>query len=146
MDAEKISTLRLLKEGMGKSVQVLEAQESGASHEVRAFIENCAESSVIPVLFLLTSLAFLEAIPDTESGQDFSEVDGWTPADFLSHLRFEDQELKLSLGLIRGRAVNTSVALSYMGELTLSTSGRGQPARRWLSFVQGRTHLQEVQV
>ncbi len=147
MTAEKATTLRLLKEGMGKTVQVLESKKGEGTHELRAYVPDLPESSVIPVLFLVTSLAFLEAGPERDSFSDeYAEIDGWTPADFLSHLRFEDGELKVSLGRIRGRSVFTQVSLSYLGNLTIRTSGRGQSATRWVAYVQGRSHLQEVSV
>ncbi|MBC7692559.1 MAG: hypothetical protein H7222_12410 [Methylotenera sp.] len=145
MNAEKASTLKLLKEGMGKTVQVLESRGGDGVHEVRAYLPDCSETSIIPILFLLTSLAFLEAGPGEDTLSDeYAEIDGWTPADFLSHLRFEDGELRVSLNRIRGRAVYTQASLSYLGNLTLRTRARGQSATRWLSYVQGRSHLQEV--
>lgn len=147
MTAEKASTLRLLKEGMGNAVQVLESRGSASFHEVRAHLPGISKSSEIPILFLITSLAFLEASPIVDGdglSPDFAEIDGWTPADFLSHLRFEDRKLKLELRKIRGRAIFTEVSLSTAGDLTIVTQGRGQSANRWLAYVEGRSHLREV--
>jgi hypothetical protein len=157
MNAEKASTLRLLREGIGNAVRIVETHSADAAHAVRALLPDCATESRIPVLFLLTSLAFLEASPapsadaaaDREREQngdedEFREVDGWTPADFLMHLRFEGSCLRVSLGEVRGRAVHTALALSDAGDLRIETVGRGQSASRWLSFVEGRRHLQTV--
>ena len=147
MNTEKASTLRLLREGIGNQVQVIETRGGDAFHEVRARLAVCPESSMIPVLFLLTTLAFLEANPQLFEGvphPDFMEVDGWTPADFLSHLRFEGRKLSISLEQVRGREVTTSIGLTAVGDLTIRTQGRGQSATRWLAYVQGRSHLQTV--
>ncbi len=152
MNAEKASTLRILKEGIGRHVSVLEAKGGDACHEVRAFLPGYSEESVIPVLFLLTSLAFLEATPgqrndaldEDEEETEFNEVDGWTPADFLSHLKFEDGRLQICLGRVRGRSVFTELSVFPEGELLIRTFGRGQSAIRWLAYVQGRTHLQKI--
>jgi hypothetical protein len=149
MNAEKASTLKLLREGIGNTVHVLESTCGDAVHELRAHLPDRCGSSAIPVLFLLSSLAFLEAaagIPADEASDssDFHEADGWTPADFLSHLKFEGKELRLSLTEVRGRAVFTDLSLTHSGDLKIRTLGRGQSATRWLSFVQGRRHLQEI--
>jgi hypothetical protein len=158
MNAEKASTLRLLREGIGNAVRVVETRSADAAHAVRALLPDCAAESRIPVLFLLSSLAFLEASPartadeateESEAEPDadedgFREIDGWTPADFLTHLRFEGSWLRVSLGEVRGRAIHTDLALSNAGDLRIDTVGRGQSASRWLSFVEGRRHLQTV--
>lgn len=145
MNTEKASTLRLLRQGIGNTVNVLEHRSEDALHEVRALLPDHAESSVIPVLFLLTSLAFLEAppvLPEVDENSDFNEVDGWLPADLLSHLRFEEKQLRVSLSVVRGRAIFTDIAITANGELTIRTQARGQSASRWLTYVQGRSHLQ----
>jgi hypothetical protein len=151
MNAEKASTLRLLKEGIGNTVYVLESKSGDSVHEIRAHLPDFSETNAIPILFLVTSLAFLEATPEVYADgvpehkeAEFNEVDGWTPADFLSHLRFEGKKLKISLMEVRGRAVFTDINLTHSGDLTIRTRGRGQSALRWLSYVQGRTHLREV--
>lgn len=143
MTIEKESTLRLLREGIGNQVHVLETLGGGSFQEVRAHLPELSESSRIPVLFLITSLAFLEASPYCYH-PEFNEIDGWTPADFLSQLRFDRNQLKVSLEVIRGRSVQTEVFLNEKGDLKIRTNGRGQSATRWLSYVQGRSHLQQV--
>jgi hypothetical protein len=50
----------------------------------------------------------------------------------------------VSLDIVRGRAVFTEVTLTSSGELTIQTRGRGQSAQRWLQYVQGRSHLRQV--
>jgi hypothetical protein len=142
MTEDKASTLRLLREGIGNRVEILESRSTDAVHEVRARLFGRSPASQIPILFLLSSLAFLEAGP-TE-GEEPAEIDGWTPADFLSHLRFDGGRLELTLERIRGRAVCTWLTLTPEGELTLRTRGRGRSATRWLGFVRGRSHLQPV--
>ena len=147
MNAEKASTLRLLREGIGNTVKVLESKGGATFHEVRAHLPDCSESSMIPVLFLLTSLAFLEASAESVEGlpnPEYNEVDGWTPADFLSHLRFDGRKLLINLDSVRGRRVQTTIVLKATGDLVLKTVGRGQSAARWLGYVQGRAHLREV--
>jgi hypothetical protein len=168
MNAEKASTLKLLREGIGNPVHLIESRGGGAVHEVRAHLPGHTGGNVIPVLFLISSLAFLEAgatprvtdevklegddeldedlpserEPDNE--RDYAEIDGWTPADFLSHLRYAGPDLSLELGEVRGRSVFTDIRLSQDGHLHIKTLGRGQSANRWLSYVQGRIHLREV--
>ena len=148
MNAEKASTLRLLKEGMGKTVNVLEDRGGDSFHEVRAHLPNCSEQSMIPILFLISSLSFLEAGPvlDEDGETEFAEVDGWTPADFVSHLRFEGSGLRVALDCIRGRSIFTTILLSPNGELTIQTRGRGKSATRWINYVRGRSHLAAAQV
>lgn len=137
MNPEKLSTLRLLREGMGKTVNVLEAIGGDSLHIVRAHLPEGTEKDALPVLFLLTSLAFLEADPG-------SDVDGWTPADFLSHLRFDGGFLSVKLETVRGRGVFTEITLSAAGDLFIQTKGRGNSASRWLNYVQGRRYLKPV--
>lgn len=147
MNAEKASTLKLLKEGMGKTVNVVERKGSNSCYTVKAHLPDVSESSQIPILFLITSLAFLEANPRAaEDGlsDDYAEVDGWTPADFLSHLRFEADCLRIRLESVRGRLICTEVSLNAQGGLTIQTRGRGQSATRWIAFVRGRSHLQSL--
>lgn len=156
MNTDKASTLKLLREGIGNTVRVVETRSGESTHAVRAHLPECTAENLIPILFLISSLAFLEATPtvradqvatDDDAGEEsgeFNEVDGWTPADFLSHLRFEGARLRLSLKEIRGRNVFTEITLTVTGDLSLETLGRGQSANRWLAFVEGRRHLQQV--
>lgn len=161
MTLEKASTLKLLRKGIGNPISVVEDTGSALFHTVRARVPTSPgatgshEETVIPVLFLLTSLAFLEAMPVAKPSSDaeetseeeggYSEVDGWLPADFLSHLRFEENQLRICLGEIRGRMVATEIVLNSAGELTITTQGRGQSATRWISYVRGQSHLQPAQ-
>ena len=166
MNPDKASTLRLLKAGMGNPVHLLESRMESLSDvsqvEITARLEGGAPSH-IPVLFLLSSLAFLEAQPVSDgsggagasdglgvtdlsrsSSNDYFAEDGWTPADFLEYLRFDGGAMLLDLGEIRGREVSTQLSLSAAGELKIRTSGRGQSSTRWLSFVRGQSHIQPV--
>jgi hypothetical protein len=172
MTAEKASTLKLLREGIGNAVHLIETRAGGAMHEVTAHLPDHPAGNGIPVLFLISSLAFLEATPspaftddgailerglgarladdaeddDTEAGPEgrYNEVDGWTPSDFLSHLRYDGRDLALVLGEVRGRAVFTEIRLTAEGNLVIKTLNRGQSANRWLTYVQGRTHLSPI--
>ena len=145
MNAEKASTLRLLKQGMGKTVTVLEIRGGDSHHRVRA---QLSETGAIPVLFLLSSLAFLEAgavgQPVGDTPDEYDELDGWSPADFLSQLRLEDGKLAVHLDTVRGRAVHTHLSISSEGELVVETWARGRSSTRWLAYVRGRSHLSEV--
>jgi hypothetical protein len=140
MTAEKASTLRLLRDGMGQAVRLVEDRSELGRHEVRALLPELSSSEMIPVLFLITSLAFLEA----ENSQPDPEQDGWTPADFLFYLRLDQGGYRVALDEIRERQVFTEVSLDIAGNLKISTIGRGQSASRWLKYVEGRTHLQTV--
>lgn len=154
MTAEKASTLRLLKDGMGQPVLVTDTRDADLIHEVRALLPECPDSKHLPILFLLTSLAFLEAQPiarhrraseDQElQASEFQAEDGWTPADFLTYLRRAEDGFVITLGTVRGRQVETQASLSTLGELKISTYARGRSASRWITFVRGQTHLQEV--
>ena len=133
---------------MGNPVHLLEsradsASAEGSSFELRARLEGGPEAQM-PVLFLLSSLAFLEAQPAGDSASEYFAEDGWTPADFVEHLRFDGGGLGLDLGIIRGRSVLTRLSLTPNGDLQIATSGRGQSPARWLSFVRGRSHIQPV--
>jgi hypothetical protein len=144
MTPEKALTLQLLRDGMGLPVRVTECRRGSNFQELRARLSGLQSGNLIPVLFLLTSLAFLEA--SSEEVDAVQAPDGWTPVDFLSHLRLEDGALKVSLDRIRGRKVCTDVSLSPDGELSILTRDRGQSATRWLAFVEGRSHLRPVSV
>jgi hypothetical protein len=156
MNAEKASTLRLLKEGIGRKVNILDSRGGDIFHEIKAHLPECSDRSRIPILFLLSSLAFLEATPvgsvasdleiDENQEDAFREVDGWTPADFLSHLRFEEDGLRVSLECIRGRSVFTELYLSSAGMLVIKTWGRGRSVHRWLGFVSGQSHIRDVSI
>ncbi len=196
MNPEKASTLKLLRAGMGNSVRLLETRKSDFTIELRAHLPG-PKPAQVPVLFLLSSLAFLEArpfggdVPDGDEStdsdgspdspviliagtqlsggslgtvsefqsdgvaemppewlicepQEYLEVDGWTPADFLEYLQFDEGQLRVSLGCVRGRAVFTEISLDPQGQLRIRTIGRGHSADRWLSFVRGRSHMQPV--
>ena len=155
MTPEKASTLRLLREGIGNPVNVIESNGSDHCHEVRAQLLEDTERNHVPILFLITSLAFLEARPCEELSlvqpgsatvsSPYYESDGWTPVDFLKSLIFiEGGGVRIFLERIRGRAVNTEVVLRPCGELLLRTQGRGKSAQRWLHFVKGQSHLTPV--
>lgn len=147
---------------MGNAVHLLETRSDEPCVELRAHLPGPSETHV-PILFLLSSLAFLEAkplptvppkVPNDEAQPgwsglicdlaEYSEADGWTPADFLSHLKFDESGLKLSLACVRGRAVFTDLTLTPQGDLWIRTFGRGQSVTRWLSYVQGRSHMRPV--
>ena len=144
MTPEKASTLRLLKEGMGQPVNLVASRDGANFHEIRANLPEISVNSLIPVMFLVTTLSFLEASLPGEDPEEDRGPDGWTPADFLSHLRFDQGSLKVSLDTVRGRSVYTDVELTPKGELTIMTRGRGQSATRWLAYVEGRSHLRPV--
>lgn len=178
----------LLRNGIGRSVHLIESTDleseqdsdlvvtqnsfvSGPSPDkkdgtqdrfrIRAMLEEAEESSRLSVLFLLSSLAFLEAKPSTDrssevgdpdsepegqlDGQLDSQLDGWTPTDFISYLRLDrDGSLKIELNQVRGRAVKTAIRLRANGELCVETRDRGQSANRWIHFVRGKSHLASV--
>jgi hypothetical protein len=90
--------------------------------------------SAIGLLFLWSSLAFLEARPLLCEGVlpvDYRNDDGWSSIDFLSHLRWEDGRLAVRLGTLRGRQVATVLWLRRDGLFTVRTSGRGDSALAW---------------
>lgn len=150
MTAEKASTLRLLREGIGQSVNVTDSRDADLVHELRAHLPDCPESKHLPILFLITSLAFLEAQPmsgkhiGSHGAESYNETDGWLPADFVFNLRRGLDGFEINLGVVRGRQVETHVSLSSLGELRITTQGRGRSATRWVAFVRGQTHLQQV--
>ncbi len=147
MTAEKSSTLMLLKEAIGNEYFLVESRLEQSLHEVRAVLTRCPQSSQFPVLFLLSSLAFLEAAPQMIEGAmdgEYLGEDGWTPSDFLTHIRFNSHRISIELGSVRGRLVKTEISLSSSGLLEITTRGRGRSADRWLAAVQGQSHLEEV--
>lgn len=138
MTAEKAATLKLLREGTGIPVEVLETREDADCYELRAYLPDCSDDRKIPVLFMLTTIAFLEASPvRSKSESEYSKVDGWMPADFLSLLKFDGSRLEVSMSVVRGRGVWTQVALTPLGELMVRTQGRKDAAMKWLSYVRG---------
>src|SRR6476646_2746114 len=104
MNAEKASTLALLREAIGNPIHVLETTEGEAELKVKAFLPELSEASLIPVVFLITSLSFLEAKPiqpDPNIASEYRDPDGWTPADLLANLRFEEGAVRMSLEIVR---------------------------------------------
>lgn len=145
MTSEKTSTLRLLRQGMGNQLMILEDHGTDDLYQVRAHLPQMSEGRILPILFLLTSLAFLEAHPvEDQEGvpiASYKDPDGWLATDFLSHLNFEGQKLRISLVEVRGRKVATEITVDAFGDLSLVTRGRGHSASRWIAYVQGRPHL-----
>lgn len=62
--------------------------------------------------------------------------DEWTAADMLRHIRFERGELRFYTDYVRGRMMKTEVIVRANGTVTLTTTNRGEAAKRWVEKLQ----------
>ncbi len=127
----------LLREGLSCELDLLQWR-AGFSSELVARAEPLSlpgsGRSAIGLLFLWSSLAFLEARPLLREGvvpSDYQAEDGWSSIDFLTHLRWEEARLVLNLSVLRGRQISTHLWLRRDGLFTVQTAGRGDSALGW---------------
>lgn len=99
------------------------------------------KSSAHGFLFVVAALSFNDARPRVGSGECFEPADQFSAADLLEHLRFEQGKLRLHVGDLRGRCVNTTVEVASDGKVRLETVSRGQSAVAWVTRLQGKQLL-----
>ncbi len=95
-------------------------------------------------IFCIAALSFDEARPRGISEMDFEEVDEFSMADLVDHLRYERSKLRFSSDYIRGRCMKTDVTVGPDGSATIETRNRGESATRWVQLLKGRKHLKAV--
>jgi len=138
----RTSPAELLKQGLDCElvlVSWLGGFESELVARVDASPEDGPEGTAVGLLFLWSSLAFLEAHALSEEGilpSDYHLEDGWSSLDFLENLRWEEDRLRLALNVIRGRQVTTDLWLSKNGIFVVRTRGRGDSPLRWFETLQ----------
>jgi hypothetical protein len=128
--------MELLRKGLDCAL-VLVSWQPGFESELVARLEGeppGPERMAVGLLFLWSSMAFLEAHALSEEGippTDYQVEDGWSSLDFLENLRWEEDRLRLALKVIRGRQVTTDIWLSRGGLFVVRTQGRGDSPMRW---------------
>ena len=128
MDAKQ-----LIEQGLECELELVH-WSPGFSSELVARLEGLTERASIGLLFLWSSLAFLEARPLSAEGilpSDYSADDAWGSLDFLDHFRWDGRRLGVELRTLRGRQVDTSLRLDRMGVFSVRTQGRGDSALWW---------------
>lgn len=136
MNPEKARTLQLLRDGMGHDLEIhaIPLGRNGTEgYEVHARVLTNDSTDLMPVLFLISTLAFLEA---PAVSLEYQNVDGWTPQDFIAALKFEADGMKIKLDSVRGRGVYTEITLSQNGCLVLKS--KSDKAVSWLQYVRGQ--------
>jgi len=130
------SPMELVRQGLDCEL-VLVSWQPGFESELIARTEGISqgpERTAVGLLFLWSSMAFLEAHALSEEGLppvDYKLEDGWSSLDFLENLRWEEDRLRLALKVIRGRQVTTDIWLSRNGLFVVRAQGRGDSPLRW---------------
>ena len=128
--------MELLKQGLNCDL-VLLSWQPGFESELVARVDEGPDGSApsaVGLLFLWSSLAFLDAHALSHEGippDDYQTEDGWSSLDFLENLKWEDDRLRVSLNVVRGRQVTTEIYLSRGGLFVVRTRGRGDSPIRW---------------
>ena len=131
-----LSPVDLLKQGLHCELQLL-CWQPGFQSELVARVNpegKQPEGTAVGLLFLWSSLAFLEAHALSEEGilpHDYLPEDGWSSLDFLENLKWEGDRLRVSLVVIRGRQVATEILLSQNGFFVVRAKGRGDSPLHW---------------
>ncbi len=99
------------------------------------------QSSVHGLLFALGALSFNDARPSADAGAWLAPGDQFTATDLLEHLRFERNGLRLHVGSLRGRRLDTTIEVKSDGKVLLETANRGRAAVGWVTRLQGKQLL-----
>ena len=130
------SALELLKKGLNCDLELVNWKPGFESELVAHMAEtrDGREPSAVGLLFLWSSLAFLEAHAISHEGipaQDYQSEDGWSSLDFLENLSWEVDRLRVRMNVVRGRQVTTEISISREGLFVVRTRGRGDSPLRW---------------
>ncbi|MFN7683957.1 MAG: hypothetical protein ACK5QT_00915 [Oligoflexia bacterium] len=133
----------LVRDGLSCRLQLVH-WSPGFESKLMARVSRAGNQTIchagIGLLFLWSSLAFLEAKPLTCEGvipQEYQPDDGWSSLDFLRHLNWEGDRLSVELGVIRGRQVSTRFEVNQAGVFFVMTQGRGDSALNWFDAFRG---------
>lgn len=96
------------------------------------------------ILFTLSLMSFTYAAPRGLSEMHFIPDEEWNIGYFLKGLRFEYGRLIYSGDYVSGRHMKTTIIFEQGGKVTLDTRNRGKGADRWMTYLQGKKHIQEV--
>jgi len=125
--------MELIRQGL-KCNLALVAWKPGFESELILRVEDGQDAAHIGLMFLWSSLAFLEASPLSHEGihsRDYRPDDGWGSLDFLRCLKWHGGRLGLDLGVIRGRQVATELVLIQDTLFVVRTRGRGDSPLHW---------------
>ncbi len=132
LGVEESPALDLIREGLGCRLRLLDWR-SGHDSRLVLHVDPLGRNRV-GLLFLWSSLAFLEARPLLDEGlvpPEYVESDGWSSLDFLKLLRWDGTRLWLRMDVLRGRCVATELVLLDDGRFVVRARGRGDSPLHW---------------
>lgn len=133
IESSEQPALELIRQGLKCDLSLV-GWRPGFECELVLRVRSSPESAHMGLMFLWSSLAFLEASPLSLEGihpRDYRSDDGWGSLDFLKAIRWEGDRLVLELGVVRGRQIETSLCLLRQGVFIIKTRGRGDSALHW---------------
>ena len=140
---------RFLDETIGLPIEIV-------SNEFEGFADNTYHKIVFQikeeepdlwafgVLFTLSLMSFTFSAPRGYSDIDFIPDELWNLEYFVQGLEFENKRLRFTSDYISGRLMKTDIVFESGGRVTLSTRNRGKGAERWLTHLQGKRHIREL--
>ena len=96
------------------------------------------------ILFCLALMSFADAAPRGISKDYFIPDEDWSLGYFVDGLKYQYSSICYSSDYLSGRMMKTDVIFDKDGKVTLTTRNRGKSANKWLTFLQGKKHLQKV--
>jgi hypothetical protein len=156
LDQNKLTGIHLLESTIGIELEVLENEyhelplDDGtvnSSHKISFQItDEEPDLSSIGVLFSLALMSFTYAAPRGYSFNDFIPDEEYNLGYFLEGLRFERGFLSHEADYVSGRCVKTDITYEPGGKVNLTTRNRGRGADRWLVHLQGKKHINALQL
>jgi len=106
--------------------------------------EDEPEIYAIGILFCLAMMSFIDAASRGISENYFIPDEEWSLGYFVDGLKYKYNSICYSSDYLSGRMMKTDAIFDKDGKVTLTTRNRGKSADKWLTFLQGKKHLQEV--
>jgi len=98
----------------------------------------------IGILFCLAMMSFVDAASRGVSENYFIPDEDWSLGYFVDGLKYKYGSICYSSDYLSGRMMKTDIIFDKDGKVTLTTRNRGKSADKWLTFLQGKKHLQKV--
>ena len=106
--------------------------------------EDEPEIYAMGILFCLAMMSFVDAASRGVSGNYFIPDEDWSLGYFVDGLKYKYGPICYSSDYVSGRMMKTDIIFDKDGKVTLTTRNRGKSADKWLTFLQGKKHLQKV--
>ena len=106
--------------------------------------EDDPDDWAIGVLFALSLMSFSFAAPRGISEMHFVPDEDWTIEYFLTGLRYRWRKICFTSDYVSGRLMKTNIDFESGGKVKMVTRNRGRGAERWLTYLQGKKHINPV--